>query len=411
MFDYLQKFNELPKSLKDKVSNPAIMAIIDALDQKYHVELAPFVMKLMTKTVASNDLPLRLAEEFTLDQTSAEALAGELKEKVLAGVADYLGLNVALDPYSQKIVAAVNRIIAQVADFPNADRLADVIKMYLRGVRNLIDTKEALAKNFSLAFNQIEKLVGIMDVAKQELAGPLPAKPAGALDRLGQLDKKVEAPYDLLKVLDTKHELKGGLDVDHELAPIKPEQGKSLGIPPKVGGTVSIIHELAKFDTDNQPTIPNAPAPKVPAPTVIKPLPVKPLSVPTPPSVPVVKPVLPARPAVRDVRPMKVMNPIDEIRFLDIINFRRLGNTPTEMAAKIKARIDLLLKEDYQKGLAAMRSFRESPLGRMYLAIVNYSLSQGIPLTRAVDLFKDQDKTSLSLAEVEAIMELNKNIN
>ncbi len=414
MFDYLEKFNQLPKSLKDKVSNPSVLAAVDVLDQKYHVELAPFIMKLMIKAVSASDLSLRLAEEFTLENSIAEALSQELKEKVLVGVADYLGLSIAADPYSQKIAGAVNQIIAQVSDFPNADKLADSIKMYLRGVRNMVDTKEALAKNFSLSFEQIEKLIGLMDVAKKNLVEPLPPKPAGVLDRLGALEKKIEAPYDLLKVLDTKYELKGGLDLSHELpaAPKPQEQAKSLGIPPKVGGTVSIIHEVSKFDHEDHPTPPVVEPikPKVEAPPVVTP-PVVSAPKPMPPKPPLVKPVLPSRPAVRDIKPMKVMNPIDEIRFLDVTNFRRLGNTPLEMAAKIKARIDLLSKEDYQKGLAAMRSFRESPLGRLYLAILNYSFSQGIDLNQAVNLFKDEDPNSLTFGEVEAIMELNKSIN
>ncbi|HNX11046.1 MAG TPA: hypothetical protein PKI61_02805 [bacterium] len=413
MFDYLEKFNQLPKSLKDKVSNPAVMAILDALDEKYHVELAPFVMKLMVKAMPANDLPLRLAEEFTIDKTIAETLAQELKDKVLSAVADYLDLNVTADPYTQKIAGVVNQIIAQVADFPNAHALADAIKMYLRGVRNMIDTKEALAKNFGLSFAQIEKLVGLMNTAKNSLM-ELPAKrPTGMLDKLSGLEKKTEAPYDLLKVLDTKHELESGLDLSHEIAAPKQEQGKSLGIPPKVGGTVSIIHELSKFDHEEKPVIPAVPmAPSKPKTEEPKPMAKKPETIAKPlPPVPVVKPVLPSRPAVRDVRQVKVMNPIDEIRFMDPVNFRRLGNTPAEMTAKIKARIDMLLKEDYQKGLAAMRSFRESPIGRMYLAIARYSLSQGVDLAKAVDLFKEQDKNSLTLAEMEAIMELNKNIN
>ena len=47
MFDYLTKFNELPRELREKVSSPAAIVAVDALEKKYGVNLAALVLKVM----------------------------------------------------------------------------------------------------------------------------------------------------------------------------------------------------------------------------------------------------------------------------------------------------------------------------------------------------------------------------
>ncbi|MDD4477232.1 MAG: hypothetical protein PHY40_03715 [Patescibacteria group bacterium] len=90
MFEYLQKFNKLPKELRDKVAGPAAMAIINDLEKKYSVSLATVVLKIMVKDILAKDLPLILADEFKLDKKIAENLANDLKEKIFYGLEDYL---------------------------------------------------------------------------------------------------------------------------------------------------------------------------------------------------------------------------------------------------------------------------------------------------------------------------------
>jgi len=93
MFDYFEKFNSLDPKIKEKVSNPFVMGVIDELEKKYGVDLATVVMMVMIKTVLINDLAIHLSDQFSLSEDKAKSLATELKEKVFLGVADYLGMD------------------------------------------------------------------------------------------------------------------------------------------------------------------------------------------------------------------------------------------------------------------------------------------------------------------------------
>src|SRR5574344_2332044 len=93
MFDYLQKFNNLPQNLRDSVSSPVAMAVISDLEKKYKIDLAATVMKVMAKIIPLADLSIYFVSDFALDQESAKKLTADLKERLFFSVANYLGYN------------------------------------------------------------------------------------------------------------------------------------------------------------------------------------------------------------------------------------------------------------------------------------------------------------------------------
>ena len=94
MFEYLEKFNKLPAQIKQAVSGPEALKIIEDLEQEYGVELAAAVMRVMAGEVAIVDLPKFFIFEFNLDGVKARVLSERLKEKIFSRAADYLGLSV-----------------------------------------------------------------------------------------------------------------------------------------------------------------------------------------------------------------------------------------------------------------------------------------------------------------------------
>jgi len=90
MFDYLQKFNKLPKEIREKVESKEAMAIISGLEKKYNVNLASIVMKVMVKDQKQSDLPLYFSEEFGLTEDVSRKLVQELNEKIFINVKNYL---------------------------------------------------------------------------------------------------------------------------------------------------------------------------------------------------------------------------------------------------------------------------------------------------------------------------------
>ncbi len=415
MFDYLEKFNNLDPKIKEKVSNPFILGVVDSLENKYNVDLAAIIMRIMIKAIPINDLAIHLADEFSLAQEPAQKLSQELKEKVFLGVADYLGLDLSqlfvapvqsvsaessaiANPYDQEIEAAIRAAIVEMnlnLSPESGEKLVATTKLYWREVRSKIDTRSVLVKpttdaGFSLSEAAADGFLKSIDTKKAAMISRKQAsikKPeSGVLAKLGELAKSAtrnESDYNLASLLDTKHEIKGGLDLKHEIAPVKP-------VVPTV------------------PVAPAAPiAPSIPVPPVV----VKAAPVVVPP---VVRPVVPVKPAenkvkprLEDIKPIRIMNPIDELRYMDLVNFRRMAKDPNDITKKIKSRIKLLEGEDYEKGLAAVTAWRQSPVNKTYLKIINNSMSQGVPIKQVITALMNQKQDYLTPEEVEAIITLN----
>ncbi len=91
MLSYLQKFNDLPKEIKGKVSSPDVMKTISDIEKKYNINLATVVMRIMVKDISIVDLAKYFVFEHELDGRISRELVEELKSNVFYDVADYLG--------------------------------------------------------------------------------------------------------------------------------------------------------------------------------------------------------------------------------------------------------------------------------------------------------------------------------
>jgi hypothetical protein len=103
----------------------------------------------------------------------------------------------------------------------------------------------------------------------------------------------------------------------------------------------------------------------------------------------------------------KIMGPIEELQFLDLINFRRLGKTPAEATAKVFAKIKLLENEGYDKMVAGVRAWRQSPVNRLYLSLGQEAVVKGIFLKDIIAARQKAAQEYLRLEEIEAIISLN----
>jgi hypothetical protein len=113
------------------------------------------------------------------------------------------------------------------------------------------------------------------------------------------------------------------------------------------------------------------------------------------------------RPRLEDVKVVpKVMGPLEELQFLDLTNFRRLGKTPEEITAKIFSKIKLLEKEGYDKMIAGISAWKKSPTNRLYLKAVQEAIASGKNLEEAIS-GKKENEINLSREEIEAIISLN----
>lgn len=103
----------------------------------------------------------------------------------------------------------------------------------------------------------------------------------------------------------------------------------------------------------------------------------------------------------------RVMGPIEELRFLDLANFRRLGASPAEATAKIFSKIKLLEKSGYDRMTAGIAAWRQSEVNRLYLIMCRESAFKAKPILEIMEHLKASGKNYLTVEEIDAIMLLN----
>jgi hypothetical protein len=114
------------------------------------------------------------------------------------------------------------------------------------------------------------------------------------------------------------------------------------------------------------------------------------------------------RTRMEDVRSRpKVMGPLEELRYLDLTNFRRLGNNPKEITAKIVMKIRLLEKDGYDRMVEGVQSWRQSPVNRIYVRLAQEAVAKGMTLREIIAARQADNKETLSMDEIEAIVAMN----
>lgn len=498
MFDYLQKFNNLPQNLRDSVSSPVAMAVISDLEKKYKIDLAATVMKVMAKIIPLADLSIYFVSDFALDQESAKKLTAELKERLFFSVANYLGYNPSYSSIVPKTVLApahlvgVEKIIKDSGvTFPGAElntRFKSVLATYLKGVRSRIDTrlalnKEVISGGLGLDYKIIDKIFKIADevIAGQTLPSgahlslPQEVKPEPVKSGLDKVRALYEKPGE---ARDIPYDLKAAISTGAIKKPSAP-----LNLPTPVESKEKLLEEPKKENIIVKPVEPTKPvnvevktseSPKVNI-TVNPVIPVTPVPPVVPISQKVVADLIPEEPKInrppektgllskilgnespkKEVTPVskpevkapvapiasvaslraeaaavsnkptpkpvaapvqnneirnipKVMGPIEELFYLDIVNFRRLGSQPSEMAEKVESKIRLLEKDGYDKMIEGVMAWRSGLINSIYLKMGLEALSKGMGLKQCADNYQvAKDSRYLSWPEIEAIISLN----
>ena len=67
---------------------------------------------------------------------------------------------------------------------------------------------------------------------------------------------------------------------------------------------------------------------------------------------------------------------VDELRYMDLIGFRRLCKTPEDIVSKVKEKINLLEEENYAKRLDGIKAWRQNSVNKIYLEIGHESINQ-----------------------------------
>lgn len=437
MLGYLEKFNKLPAAVRGRVSDARAMVIIEALEKKYKIALAALIMKTIVGELALNNLAESLLKENLL-KVQADELAKELKEKLFSSMGNYFAagaIKLAAPASQAKVMGAgfffsaddeeeirqlAKRIVAPLNSAPApdaiddklkeilsrtkinfgsadlADRFSQILRTYLRGIRNKLDIKATLMKPFlngGLSFDEdsAEKVMLLADkVLKSnsisqllEPATKIKLPEPEKIDSSPKREISRDAAYDFSKLVDRADKIKNDLkklDTVRELAPLTPAVVPATAKkapPPKniqvEAAPVNLPLIKRRFKAEN-----SSQAQKI---------------------------------KIEDVKYVpRVMGPLDELKYLDLISFRRLDKDPFNGTAKIKSKINLLAEENYGKKLEGIKLWRLSPVNKLYLEIGHLSISENKPVDVIMEERKLNNQECLTAEEFKAIMDLNKSL-
>jgi hypothetical protein len=527
MFDYLQQFNKLPKDLRSKISEKEVMSKISELEQKYRVDLAALVMKVMVKQVPYKNIALYLAGENDLNEKKAEELSKKLKETVFKDVRDYLGadkdenvnhgnkednidklekvdkkedpqelINQITKKENHDIkVDAVTKDIINKADVSLSssylhNRLHLVLRTYIKGVRDKISTRSALSRSgqeggLSLDDNSIDKLLKLADEYKKsqeskiEKPKPKISEEAEKIDRLEALNENYnlkdslknkdkendnEGDREKAEIENKKNDLYEKLAIKKEIAPPNPVVNKKKELSKIYNQDVDEesskesledkkvelkdnekqlvetkddkqgeegIEKKADIDIKEAKNVQDKNSQKQKAPQEQVDSKKKSLEVNDEKQKKVNSglkdssqetrnlkanhlsqaPVSSGKKSMQDIKVSpRIMGPIDELRFFNLKNFRRLSPKPQEAFAKIKDKIDLLSQESYEKGVEAILAWKENPLNKLYYQISTESINQSKPISEVVKQRQEKDQDYLSNEELKALLSFNRSL-
>jgi hypothetical protein len=120
----------------------------------------------------------------------------------------------------------------------------------------------------------------------------------------------------------------------------------------------------------------------------------------------------PAQPAAKAVpqakRTQRMMSPLDELRGMDLTEFRRLAGTPKEAAKKVLNIINLLAEESLSKKADGVAAWKASDLHKQYVDIGNRSLESGQSVDAVISSLQSSGAQTLTQDEFDAIADMNK---
>lgn len=347
--------------------------------------------------------------------------------------------------YDYIIDEVIKKINISFSSSDLRNRFSNIMTSYLRGIRNKIDTKQAMMRKADaggLGVNEIyaDNIILFTDKIKTEK----PAQQAASAPTKHQAPNAETAKNNFANALaglppvaEKKPDIAAGnardIDYDYKHMPsLKDKQTAEASADAKKAQSEKAETEINTDDEKAQSEKADAGSEaelKMPSITIDKPAPAAEPTAAVNIKVnnqaateAVLREIAPSAPVLRqrgengkikieDVKHVpKLIGPLDELIELDLINFRRLGADPLERTQKIKDKIVFLEEESYAQRLAGIKAWRQSPVNILYLDIGRESISAHQGIDAIISARREKGADYLSEEEFSAIMELNKSL-
>ena len=106
----------------------------------------------------------------------------------------------------------------------------------------------------------------------------------------------------------------------------------------------------------------------------------------------------------------RLSGPIDELRSLTLVDFRRLSKDVMQAATKVKDKVDLLEEQGYDKKVEAIGAWRDCALNQMYVGLTREAILTGTSVAELLSRKRVAGEETLSDEELKAVMKLNEEL-
>lgn len=458
MNNYLEKFKQLPRELRNAVSSEEKVEQLEEIEAKYNLKLAKLVVRLMIKDIAWSDLEKFLEGNFNLTPERANELKKELEEKIFNEVLTYLQKpspediptasvlpskatadEVDFRKISQEVKnilketitvapttsARLEKIVEEIKQKLNLvfedkileKRFESVISSYLKEIRNEVQTEETLkrAKKIGgLEFSPEEaalimrvtqeykkKLVEIHRNMSQQVETkytkiPPPEEDKKNKDKI-EINKNISFPSGM-KLVEAKK------PPAEEVKPVNEELQKRFENGPITPSFKKIEEEIeAKKQTETYP----AKADKIDK-NKLK----QNVTTNTRQGISIqIKQPIKEEKLVGDIREgtPRAIGPVEELAEITLTDFQRWGGGQ-KTTQIILDKINLLQEISLLKRAEGIYAWRRSPLHKLYLEIGQQALEQKKSIQQVIQERRDNNQPFITMEDFEAINELNRKL-
>ena len=106
----------------------------------------------------------------------------------------------------------------------------------------------------------------------------------------------------------------------------------------------------------------------------------------------------------------RLVGPVEELKEMNLVEFRRLSPKPRVAADRIITKVELLAKEGYDKKLKGIEAWQKSVLNQLYNALLSESLNKAKPVAQVIAEKLTAKQETLSEEEFKVIMDLNRTL-
>lgn len=253
----------------------------------------------------------------------------------------------------------INHSLVNFSDENGKRRLKSYLTAYFRGIRDILQTKESLAKPFAtggMEFNAVT-IEKIMALAKEEFRKIHSVSAESAEKAAEDAEKKEE-----LRIKNQESRMKN--EESEKVSTVAQEQ-KVIGHQSSVISPPTIRRERPQvLDT--------------------------------------------GRPKVSEVKPpAKLTGPIDEIEQMDLNDLRRFAQNHQGFIDRMKERLKILEDESFEKRVTGIAAWRRSFLYQQYLSIIQDSLERNTRIPEMLGGNNESQSRNMSLREWETVNRLN----